>query len=88
MLTCLFLPQQWLQIKYEKHPDYATKSVAEIEESIFQAIIAHGALVMKGSWFYAEKDTEATTMYFRSTYAAAPFDKINEAIKRSSQKKP
>ncbi|GAB7354110.1 hypothetical protein MBLNU459_g4675t1 [Dothideomycetes sp. NU459] len=72
----------WLQIDYEKHPDYPAKPLVEIEESIFQASIAHGALVMKGSWFYADKAAKHDTLFFRSTYAAAPFDKINEAIRR------
>jgi aromatic amino acid aminotransferase I len=56
--------------------------VAELEESIFQTSVAHGALVMKGSWFYADSQAKHETMFFRATYAAAPFDKINEAIKR------
>ena len=46
------------------------------------ASIDHGALVMRGSWFYAENDIPHDTMFFRATYAAAPFDKIQEAIKR------
>ncbi|THZ33193.1 putative aromatic aminotransferase Aro8 [Aureobasidium pullulans] len=72
----------WLQIEYEKHPDHQTMSVAELEEKIFQTIVDHGALVMKGSWFYADSQAKHDTMFFRTTYAAAPFDKINEAIKR------
>lgn len=72
----------WLQIDYKKHPDFPSKPLVEIEESIFQASIAHGALVMKGSWFYADVNAKHDTLFFRSTYAAAPFDKINEAIKR------
>lgn len=72
----------WLKIDYEKHPEYPSKSIAEIEESIFQAGIKHGTLVVQGSWFYADPEAEHKTMFFRSTYAAAPFDKINEAIRR------
>ncbi|CAD0044693.1 unnamed protein product [Aureobasidium pullulans] len=64
------------------HPDHQTMSVAELEEKIFQTIVDHGALVMKGSWFYADSQAKHDTMFFRTTYAAAPFDKINEAIKR------
>lgn len=37
---------------------------------------------MRGSWFYAERDVEHDTMFFRATYAAAPSDKIQEAIRR------
>ena len=46
------------------------------------ASIDQGALVMRGSWFYAENDVQHDTMFFRATYAAAPFDKIQEAIER------
>jgi aromatic amino acid aminotransferase I len=37
---------------------------------------------MRGSWFYAEKNIEHDTMFMRATFAAAPSDKINEAIRR------
>ena len=46
------------------------------------AIIDHGALVMKGSWFRANNEDKQDTLFFRATYAAAPFDKINEAMRR------
>lgn len=72
----------WMKIDWQQHPDASTKSVAEIEEEIFMASIEKGALVMRGSWFYAQADVEHDTMFFRATYAAAPFDKIQEAIKR------
>lgn len=72
----------WLQIAYEKHPSYPAKSIAEIEEEIFLKNVAHGTLLMKGSWFYASNDEQHDTMFFRATYAAAPFDKIQEAIRR------
>ncbi len=53
----------------------------EIEEEIFQTAIAHKVLCCKGSWFRAEADG-GEDMYFRTTFAAAPLDKITEAIKR------
>ncbi len=71
-----------MRINWRAHPHATTKTVTELEEEIFMASIAHGALVMRGSWFYAEKDVEHDTMFFRATYAAAPFDKIHEAIRR------
>lgn len=37
---------------------------------------------MKGTWFYADEEAEHDTLFFRTTYAAAPFDKIDEAIRR------
>ncbi|KAF2146858.1 uncharacterized protein K452DRAFT_283059 [Aplosporella prunicola CBS 121167] len=72
----------WLKIEWQKHPHAHEKSIPELEEEIFLASIDHGALVMRGSWFYAENDIAHDTMYFRATYAAAPFDKIQEAIRR------
>jgi len=72
----------WLKIDYTKHPHYPAKGVEELEEEIFMASIEKGALVMRGSWFYAEKDVEHGSMFFRATYAAAPFDKIREAVRR------
>ncbi|KAL1383841.1 aromatic amino acid aminotransferase 1 [Phyllosticta capitalensis] len=72
----------WLQIDWRKHPHASTKSLTELEDEIFMLIIDHGALVMKGSWFYAEPDAAHDTMFFRATFAAAPADKIQEAIHR------
>lgn len=54
----------------------------EIEEEIFMTNIQHGTMLMRGSWFYAEKEAMHDTMFFRATYAAAPFEKIHEAIRR------
>ncbi|KAF2281306.1 PLP-dependent transferase [Westerdykella ornata] len=72
----------WMQIDYTKHPDYRTKTVEEIEESIFMRCIEEGALVMRGSWFYADPDEEHSTMFFRATYAAAEGHKIEEGVRR------
>lgn len=72
----------WLQIDYKQHPDWQTKSIDDIEEEIFQTVIRHKTLLMKGSWFCAERDANRETMFFRATYAAAQFDQIDEAIKR------
>jgi aromatic amino acid aminotransferase I len=71
-----------MQIEYEKHPHFPEKTITEIEEEIFLASIEQGALVMRGSWFYAQNDVEHDTLFFRATYAAAPFEKIQEAIRR------
>lgn len=45
-------------------------------------VIDHGALVMRGSWFYADAEEEHDTLFFRATYAAAPGEKIEEGIRR------
>lgn len=74
----------WIQVEYTKHPKYIAGSVTmdELEEEIFQTIIRHGTLLMKGSWFCAERYKTRTTMFFRATYAAAKFNQIDEAIFR------
>lgn len=72
----------WLQVDFRQHPDYPEKSIEMIEESIFLRVIDHGALVMRGSWFYANNEEEHDTLFFRATYAAAPAEKIDEGIRR------
>jgi aromatic amino acid aminotransferase I len=72
----------WIQVDWKQHPDYPRRSLLEIEEEIFLTIVAHGTLVMKGSWFHAEKSVPSDTMFFRATYAAARFGQIDEAIRR------
>lgn len=74
----------WLQVDYTKHPAYlnGTKTLHKIEEDIFLACVRHGTLLMKGSWFCADKIEKRHTLFFRATYAAAQFDQIDEAIKR------
>jgi aromatic amino acid aminotransferase I / 2-aminoadipate transaminase len=71
-----------MRIEWQKHPHASTKTIEQIDEEIFMASINHGALVMRGSWFYANTDDEHDTLFFRATYAAAPFEKIQEAIRR------
>jgi hypothetical protein len=47
------------------------------------ASVERGALVTKGSWFYADEGfREQDGMFFRATFAAAPFDQIDLAIQR------
>ena len=74
----------WMEIDYTKHPAYPEgKSMDEIEDEIFLRNVDYGTLLMKGSWFYAEQDAvEKEKMFFRATYAAAPFEQIDEAIRR------
>jgi aromatic amino acid aminotransferase I / 2-aminoadipate transaminase len=75
----------WINIKWHKHPkftgDASVKRLREIEASIFQAAIAKGVLCSLGSWFRAQKDTD-TEIFLRATFAAAPAEKIQEAICR------
>ncbi|KAK5172127.1 Aromatic/aminoadipate aminotransferase 1 [Saxophila tyrrhenica] len=72
----------WLEIDYTKHPRYPDMSMDDIEDELFLKNVDHGTLLMKGSWFCAEADTEKSKMFFRATYAAARFDQIEEAIRR------
>jgi aromatic amino acid aminotransferase I len=71
-----------MRINWHLHPLARSASIAAIEERIFLTSIAHGALVMRGSWFAAELERRPDTMFFRATYAAAPFEQIDEAIRR------
>lgn len=72
----------WLRVEYTKHPHYGRKTVDDIEEEIFQAIIQHGTLLMKGCWFCAEQDAKPEEMFLRATYCAAPFEQIQEGTRR------
>ncbi|KAF1959218.1 PLP-dependent transferase [Byssothecium circinans] len=72
----------WMQIDFKQHPDYPEKSIETIEEEIFMQNIEQGALLMRGSWFYANADDRHDTLFFRATYAAAPAEKIEEGIRR------
>jgi aromatic amino acid aminotransferase I / 2-aminoadipate transaminase len=53
-----------------------------IEMAIFKAAVDRGVLVSRGSWFRADKSLIEENMFFRVTFAAAPADKIAEAIRR------
>ncbi|EER29497.1 Aromatic/aminoadipate aminotransferase 1 [Coccidioides posadasii str. Silveira] len=73
----------WIKVDWKKHPlALAGDSYDSIEEAIFKAAVGEGVLVSRGSWFFADKSTEPTDMFFRATFAAAPADKIQQAIKR------
>ncbi|KAF2204481.1 aromatic amino acid aminotransferase 1 [Delitschia confertaspora ATCC 74209] len=72
----------WLKIEYKKHPQASSKTIEELEEQIFLKVIDHGAMIMRGSWFYASHEEEHDALFFRATYAAAPGEKIEEAIRR------
>jgi aromatic amino acid aminotransferase I / 2-aminoadipate transaminase len=75
----------WINIKWQKHPkfrgDTSLTKLREIEDLIFQAAIGKGVLCSPGSWFRAQKGTD-TEVFCRTTFAAAPADKVDEAISR------
>ncbi|KAH0848171.1 hypothetical protein AYO21_05306 [Fonsecaea monophora] len=81
----------WINIDVTKHPlykarctsgghvDYAT--LLEIEDSVFLAAAEQSVLIAKGSWFRAQRGSD-TQLFCRTTFAAAPAEKIVEAISR------
>ncbi|OHW94407.1 aromatic aminotransferase [Colletotrichum incanum] len=73
---------QWLRVDWEKHPDALTKPLHKIEEQIWEEAIKQGALVARGSWFNANGDNPNKGIFYRTTFAAAPLGKIEEAVKR------
>ncbi|KAK1625163.1 pyridoxal phosphate-dependent transferase [Colletotrichum phormii] len=73
---------QWLGVDWQKHPDASKKSPSEIEEEIWQEALAQGALIARGSWFNANKHIPLNEVFYRTTFAAAPLDQIEEAVKR------
>ena len=73
----------WIKVDWQKYPaTKGSKSMLEIENEIFLAAIDGGTLTSKGSWFRAEVGNPGNDMFFRTTFAAAPGDKVTEAIKR------
>ncbi|EGD88480.1 hypothetical protein H113_03418 [Trichophyton rubrum MR1459] len=73
----------WMRVDWKKHPAYQQgKDHKAIEEMIFLAAVDAGVLVSRGSWFLADQSATEEDMFFRSTFAAAPADKIREAIRR------
>lgn len=75
----------WIKIDWHKHPkvngDTSFTKLRVVEDSIFESAIAKGVLCSLGSWFRAQKGTD-TEVFFRATFAAAPADKVEEAISR------
>ncbi|OQV08437.1 hypothetical protein CLAIMM_12711 [Cladophialophora immunda] len=81
----------WINIDVTKHPlyksrcgsvgqvDYAT--LVEIEDAVFLAAADQSVLIAKGSWFRAQRGSD-TELFCRTTFAAAPAEKIVEAISR------
>jgi aromatic amino acid aminotransferase I len=73
-------------VSWKKHPGFAKgQSHADIEEAIFKASVDRGSLLSRGSWFRADHSIPEDKMFFRATYAAAPGDKLDEAITRCSE---
>ena len=81
----------WVKVDVTKHPlyksrrrpdesvDYAT--LIEVEDAMFLTAAAQSVLIARGSWFRAQRGSD-TELFFRTTFAAAPAEKMVEAIKR------
>lgn len=70
----------WIKVDWKKHPS-AKQGHHAIEQAIFQGAVDQKVLVSCGSWFAVDPSHEED-MFFRATFAAAPGDQIQEAIKR------
>ncbi|PCD38726.1 hypothetical protein AU210_007190 [Fusarium oxysporum f. sp. radicis-cucumerinum] len=73
---------QWLRVDWQKYPGAGLKPILDIEEEIWHDAIAEGTLMARGSWFNATKEKPINEIFFRTTFAAAPLDKVEEAIRR------
>ena len=75
----------WVSIDVTKHPDYieglSHEQFLEIEEKVFLAGVKENILMARGSWFRAEKGTDKE-LFVRTTFAAAPAEKIEEGMRR------
>ena len=61
--------------------DHDHDHLMQLEERVFLAAVDAGVLCARGSWFRAQKGTD-TELFLRTTFAAAPEDRIAEAIRR------
>ncbi|KKO96834.1 aromatic amino acid aminotransferase [Trichoderma harzianum] len=73
---------QWFLIDWRKHPNALQKSLGDLEEEIWLESISAGTLLGKGSWFSTLISKGDTEIFYRATFAAAPLDKIEEAVKQ------
>ncbi|KAH7128956.1 pyridoxal phosphate-dependent transferase [Dactylonectria macrodidyma] len=72
----------WVKVDWEKHPLAASRTATEIEEEIWTKTIDQGALVARGSWFFATAGKACSEVFYRLTFAASSMEQVNEATKR------
>jgi aromatic amino acid aminotransferase I len=75
----------WITLDYESHPLLFKKpetTALEIEDIIFQECIKEGVLLAKGSFFIADRSTEAKKVILRATFASADKKTMATAIER------
>ncbi|KAE8146897.1 putative aromatic aminotransferase Aro8 [Aspergillus avenaceus] len=74
--------QVWVSVDWKCHPEATQRSPRMIEQDIYEAAIECGTLVVPGSWFLApESRNTMQEIYFRMTFAAAPIESFDEAIR-------
>lgn len=85
---------QWIRVDVinhpetdQKHQDHAVRqqNLLDVEHSIFEAATKEQVLVAKGSFFKTALYKGGPIddgVYFRLTFAAAPEDQIEEAVRR------
>lgn len=76
----------WIRVDWMRHSKFdaenrSVEALLKIEDSVFLASIEKSVLCSKGSWFRAERATDGE-MFFRTTFAAAGAETIDEAIRR------
>lgn len=77
----------WLEVDWTLHPLAGRVKSGEwimqdLEEHIFQRMIEEKCLLIKGSFFLADRNQALDKLFYRATYAAAPSDRIREAVRR------
>ncbi|KAF9634243.1 Aminotransferase class I/classII [Lasiodiplodia theobromae] len=74
----------WVEADCRKHPHTSSKSITELREDLFLRSVEKGSLIVRSSWIRPEAglDLGNERMFFRASFAAAPFGSIEEAIRR------
>jgi len=77
----------WIEVEWTRHPLAAKvqkgeMSMEELEDRIWLRVIEEGTLLIKGSWFQADRGKQLDKMFFRGTFAAAKSEQITEAVRR------
>jgi len=77
----------WIEVAWRRHPlaekvESGEMSMEELEDRIWLRVIEEGTLLIKGSWFQADRGAQLDKMFFRGTFAAAKSEQITEAVRR------
>ena len=77
----------WLRLKVESHPQYADKTLPELEEQIFTSMIDEGVITAPSSFFKVPgkewtKEEEAQRMFLRLSFTKETFEVMEEGVRR------